>query len=868
MKQHIISLPMALAALLSLAACADDPVLPEGGRGDAFSPKGEMVDAYLNLSVGALSVSTATRATVEDTEEERTVNDLWVLQYDASDSNEEGQRLISAPQYVSVSGQQELESVPVRLSNNNGKPSLIYVVTNTASDNWARYHTGSGTYEGFMTVAELKAAAIPTPKPQRMEYDYDTGQYVPHDDGNLSIPMSGSREATVTDGSTVSVTVRRMFAKLCVRVDLSHFNEAYKGATVYDVTVGNIPEYSTVGALGNEDDTTQAGDYSPCGGWLTRAFANNETSDSTSETIYPYVIYIPENIQGVNGEQTDDKLHNIPDARHSSSATDALYVKVDIHAITQNGVTMGPYSFTAFPGGDETTDFNVRRNSVYYVTMNIRDLDKDDVMVPSANCIVCLSGQTTSFYPYYRPEQGGGYQFIDYLDYRYGEEADTTRRIDRVDILWQSKSKAGSGGYIGDNTRDSLVWIDDAPDAATDRERELQEYSRKIYVTIPDGEVGNAVVAAYNSQGEIIWSWHVWSRTQEDDPGNEGNGVLYYTYTWDSNAINFSDDRIAGYTVMNCNLGALANTPTSSDGSETFGTLYQWGRKDPFPAVTKIASGPTVYNSSTVGNYYGNDGHTAVGITEKAQTTSDLFHSLAGNNRLSEIGSAFEDYVGYSIKHPTVFICGTKKPGQLTESYTATLSNYVDPQDGNWLLDSEGDHFNRLWGGLDPEKDGVTKMFYTGYEDSQGHKVHIYDDYGDEKSIFDPCPYGWRVSPPDLWLGFTRTGLNPATMSDVNYQQYTKHGFYMYMDGWRDDAKVTSFFPCQGTRVADGCAYRVGTCGNYHNATADVSDRVNILHLHNDADWFRIFEVNLRYYVKSVCGPVRCVRMTSVSNKE
>lgn len=81
----------------------------------------------------------------------------------------------------------------------------------------------------------------------------------------------------------------------------------------------------------------------------------------------------------------------------------------------------------------------------------------------------------------------------------------------------------------------------------------------------------------------------------------------------------------------------------------------------------------------------------------------------------------------------------------------------------------------------------------------------------------------------------------------------------MYMQQWKEGP--TSYFPMQGTRVGDGGGIRTSSCGNYHNATTDTDNRVNILHIHKDHSLFHIFEYQFYfYYVKSVAGPVRCVR--------
>ena len=69
---------------------------------------------------------------------------------------------------------------------------------------------------------------------------------------------------------------------------------------------------------------------------------------------------------------------------------------------------------------------------------------------------------------------------------------------------------------------------------------------------------GNAVIAAKNSKGTILWSWHIWC-------AEEGWQEQVY----------YND---AG-TMMDRNLGATSATPGDVG---TRGLMYQWGRKDPF----------------------------------------------------------------------------------------------------------------------------------------------------------------------------------------------------------------------------------------------------------------------------------------------
>ena len=77
---------------------------------------------------------------------------------------------------------------------------------------------------------------------------------------------------------------------------------------------------------------------------------------------------------------------------------------------------------------------------------------------------------------------------------------------------------------------------------------------------------GNALIAAKNSKGAILWSWHIWC-------AEEG---------W-KEQIYYND---AG-TMMDRNLGATSATPGEIG---TIGLLYQWGRKDPFMGASSFSS--------------------------------------------------------------------------------------------------------------------------------------------------------------------------------------------------------------------------------------------------------------------------------------
>ena len=85
-----------------------------------------------------------------------------------------------------------------------------------------------------------------------------------------------------------------------------------------------------------------------------------------------------------------------------------------------------------------------------------------------------------------------------------------------------------------------------------------------IYFQTPSTlKPGNALIAAKNYEGEIIWSWHIWIPE-----------TMFTTGTYGF---------VSAGSLMSRNLGALVDTQTGAPAApESFGLLYQWARKDPF----------------------------------------------------------------------------------------------------------------------------------------------------------------------------------------------------------------------------------------------------------------------------------------------
>ena len=210
---------------------------------------------------------------------------------------------------------------------------------------------------------------------------------------------------------------------------------------------------------------------------------------------------------------------------------------------------------------------------------------------------------------------------------------------------------------------------------------ESVSYADGVITFVARRVFGNAVIAATSSDGTILWSWHIWFPSEAVSSMSTYNGA----------------------EVMGYNLGALNSTPGALS---SYGTLYQWGRKDPFPGAPRASGGDVSMVNAKVYDIDGNE----VSITHCNATTA----------KITDTGLT---HLQYSVQHPTVCI------GNAPQYMTCR----------SWLPEAELD--NALWGNP------------LGDERTEGE----YNAKG-SKSYYDPCPVGWRVPHISVFQHFTKTG--------------------------------------------------------------------------------------------------------------
>ena len=122
------------------------------------------------------------------------------------------------------------------------------------------------------------------------------------------------------------------------------------------------------------------------------------------------------------------------------------------------------------------------------------------------------------------------------------------------------------------------------------------------YLTLTVGkdataQEGNAVIAAKDGSGNIVWSWHIWVTKQDF-------ATLTTVATGDHN-----------YQVTPVNLGWVS---TGGDGKQGYNTFYQWGRKDAFKGT----------GAPTDANVYNISGTAVTGFTYTESTTATIADNI------------------------------------------------------------------------------------------------------------------------------------------------------------------------------------------------------------------------------------------------
>ena len=311
-------------------------------------------------------------------------------------------------------------------------------------------------------------------------------------------------------------------------------------------------------------------------------------------------------------------------------------------------------------------------------------------------------------------------------------------------------------------------WVDDSPvyvsSVSLDSDGYIRFYTPSVFVP------GNVVIAAFAEEGvtydnitadenkcinnaTLLWSWNIWAADGYDPAATAVNAD--------------------GNVFMDRNLGAVISGVGSTGNYEpayAVGNYYQWGRKDPFPSIADYCNyWPCQYANQLIGTptytpivalrVNGQSAAKNVDSQVWGYRTKDdgsfnmdsSWHTIERNS-IAAPSSSNRVFAGYAVEHPYVYILN---------------STYPDGGYYPWVTTND-QSYRAFWGGSESKK-----------------------------TLFDPCPTGWRVCNKSEAESFMQTVSSTAALAS-NLVGYDFDGHYLPMTGTRGnkDMRTTNVRSC------------------------------------------------------------------------
>ena len=306
---------------------------------------------------------------------------------------------------------------------------------------------------------------------------------------------------------------------------------------------------------------------------------------------------------------------------------------------------------------------------------------------------------------------------------------------------------------------------------------------------------GNAIIAVYDENKNILWSWHIWIT---DKP----NEITYREG---------ETSKETSITILDRNVGAtFGGIPTNGDQAlESYGLYYQWGRKDP-------SMGPPEWDYTPIN-----------------MTTAPYYDYSSETFNTANVMRFAHPTLKDAVENPLYILMPTSQ----TQTY----------------------YFNWMYEKMD---------FLWGYNSTTGMT---------RKTIYDPCPYGYRVSGGEIADLFAyATSISATTSYDrSDYGQTVKVPIES-----GSAQKTSIFFPYTGFKGVDRglnslvASWKyVGQKGDYQASTVSTyaSDEEYFMHrtriyISKERQWS---ELNVGSYTgyqiedhtnRRTAAPVRCVK--------
>lgn len=315
-------------------------------------------------------------------------------------------------------------------------------------------------------------------------------------------------------------------------------------------------------------------------------------------------------------------------------------------------------------------------------------------------------------------------------------------------------------------------WVDESPvylsSVFIDSDGYIRFYTPAAFVP------GNVVIAAFAEEGvtyenitvdenkcinnaTLLWSWNIWAADGYDPAATAVNAD--------------------GNVFMDRNLGAVISglgATGSYEPAGAVGNYYQWGRKDPFPTISDYTNSQPCQNSNFM---FGTPTYTPVkSLQINGQSATGTLDSQMFGYRTKTGGRLDFNNAWNLIARNVISSDKTTKNGVYVSYAAGHPYKYIVNDGGsfggyNTWINGDDASYNSLWG--DAER---------------------------QKTLYDPCPAGWRVSSKDEAEKFLAVAVN-ATMA-ANKVGYEYQGHYIPLTSSRGFDKGLVGHVCYPAQVS------------------------------------------------------------------
>lgn len=735
-RAHILIL-----MLLAAAACTKVPVGP--GYDDALSPEGRpLVPVTLNLSVAPTETGGPDTKTDYEPDswgvggQASAVKTILLLQFEWQNNTDAGAAKLIGQQFIQTGGSDKAELIASEAKN------TVFVIAN--ADGKLPLARGI-TLEQFL--AEQNFNVIST-----LDDGVGSGIWYCPDGSNRYLRMSGSvvvdkvrLNSTVGDNEN-PVSLKRNCSKIVIKV--KNTSTSSDKVTIGTVRLRDVNRkyYYVTNYTGFSDPWSSLNPYRF--DLEEEVFPASYNDDATKEQTYTY--YVPANLRGSVSGDTGQKNKNW----YAPQGATRFCVYATHGASSQHII------FTYYLGANLTDNFDLEANHKYTYTIAINGSgnQQSDARIEDTGEVVF--GKEANCYMLNPPSQSG-------------LSRDFKIPVRRAAVFWNEKQSSSDasrslGVYGAGNsepfytlTDDSdwvmnIVWneiLDQDGNPVPDNNLLITSsgtgFSDVLFkVRVTSGMHGNAVVALKKKavpvpDGKQISDPSNTATYVSDDKYFSNNDILWSWHLWVTDYNPYRDlTPVSDTYVYPAQSGEIHRYAGSAWNSNTYENAFVMDRNLGATAAAGIPYSYGLYYQWGRKDPFRYEGNEKIAQDDTGEPIG-----------VSDVGKN----IRFSVHNPTTVIYGSRVPWTSSD-------------------DDLGMDDNRYW----------EDAFFESHTDDPSAAGYDYCEA--KKSVYDPCPYGWRVTRGDEFQNFSSAGKYEMVVNGFNY----------YPGGKTDPAKGVIFYPSAG----------------------------------------------------------------------